>query len=56
MWLARDARRDIDVAVKLLKRHVVASDAIVERFIREAIADRKLLREAIGNADPDLMD
>lgn len=28
----------------------------VAALIREAIADRQILRQAIGNADPDLMD
>lgn len=43
VWLARDTHRDIDVAVKVLKAEVVASEAVLQRFIREADVSERML-------------
>jgi hypothetical protein len=49
---------DYDPESSMFAAYSKSKDALkaVAELIRAAIADRKLLREAIENADPDLMD
>ncbi len=43
VWLAHDERRDIDVALKILRPNLAATKAMIERFVREADLSERML-------------
>jgi eukaryotic-like serine/threonine-protein kinase len=43
VWLARDERRDIDVALKILRPKLAATKDMLERFVREADLSERML-------------
>jgi serine/threonine-protein kinase len=43
VWLARDERRDIDIALKILQPKLAATKEMVDRFVREADLSERML-------------